>query len=87
MAATDVASLNKWSFKRPKKIPVLDFHFNMGPLVWKGKFITVELNLHKMILRDTMRKTGMTYNEAMDEVFEMAEYGENPPQSVDNLHE
>jgi len=47
--------------------------------------MNVELGLHKMITRDIMKRTGMTYAEVMDEAFEMAEYGENPPIVLDKL--
>ncbi|NBU34807.1 hypothetical protein EBS40_09380, partial [bacterium] len=66
MAATDVAEMNKWSFKRPRKIDVADFFLNFGDIIWKGRSINVELELHKMLVRQWMRDTGKTYAEIMD---------------------
>ena len=84
---TDVtgAVINKWSYKRPEKIEVVDYFLNFGDIIWKGRSMNVELGLHKMITRDIMKRTGMTYAEVMDEAFEMAEYGENPPIVLDKL--
>lgn len=77
--------MNLWSHKRPKKIEVVDYFLNFGDIIWKGRSMNVELGLHKMITRDIMKRTGMTYAEVMDEAFEMAEYGENPPIVLDKL--
>lgn len=85
MAVTDVAEMNKWSFKRPRKIDVADFFLNFGDIIWKGRAITVELELHKMLVRQWMRETGKTYAEIMDEMFEMSDFGEDPPRMLDNL--
>ena len=82
---TDVtgAVINKWSYKRPKKIDVADFFLNNGDIIWKGRSINVELGLHKMLVRQWMRDSGKTYAEIMDEVFDMAEFGENPPRMLE----
>ena len=77
--------INKWSYIRPRKIDVADFFLNFGDIIWKGRSINVELELHKMLVRQWMRESGKTYAEIMDEIFEMAEYGENKPIVLDTL--
>lgn len=76
--------INEWSYKRPRKIDVADFFLNFGDIIWKGRSINVELELHKMLVRQWMRESGKTYAEIMDEIFEMSEFGENPPVVLEN---
>lgn len=67
-------NINRWSYKRPKTVPVLDFFFNMGDVTWKGVTHRLELDLHKAMIRDEMRKTGKTYTQVMDEAWEMLSF-------------
>ena len=43
----------------------------MGEVKWKGKTVTVELDLHKASVRQYMRESGKTYSQVMDDIFDM----------------
>lgn len=62
--------INQWSYGKIKKIPVLDFFFNMRDVQWKGKVQTVEYDLMTGMITQWM-KDGMSKEEALDLMFEI----------------
>lgn len=60
--------MNAWSNGKVIKIPVHDHSFDFQEVEWRGKVITVEFELFKMLVKDCMDRYGWSRDQALDEL-------------------